>query len=135
MMRKPWALILAVVVTLSFAACSKDVAAKGGVQMVAGHQFSPRSVEITVGETLTFTNETAESHTVTAYERSPAGSEYFASGGFSSEEAARDDVAGGLIEEGATYSVTLDEPGTYEYFCIPHESDGMKGTIVVVPKS
>ena len=57
--------------------------------------------------------------------------EYFASGGADSEEAARDLIADSLIAEGETYELTLDEPGTYEYFCVPHEDSGMTGTIVV----
>jgi plastocyanin len=36
-----------------------------------------------------------------------------------------------LIQSGDTFDVTFEQPGTYEYYCIPHESAGMKGTIVV----
>lgn len=32
---------------------------------------------------------------------------------------------------GQTFSFTFDEPGTYEYYCIPHESQGMVGTVTV----
>ena len=39
----------------------------------------------------------------------------------------------GLIEGGTdgTYSFTFEEPGTYEYFCRPHEEVGMVGTVTV----
>lgn len=39
----------------------------------------------------------------------------------------------GLIEGGTygTYSHTFEEPGTYEYFCGPHEEMGMVGTVTV----
>jgi plastocyanin len=39
----------------------------------------------------------------------------------------------GLIEGGTkgTYSYTFEEPGTYEYFCRPHEEVGMVGTVNV----
>jgi plastocyanin len=39
----------------------------------------------------------------------------------------------GLIEGGTkgTYSYTFEEPGTYEYFCRPHEQVGMVGTVNV----
>lgn len=37
-------------------------------------------------------------------------------------------MAGG---SGATSSYTFNEPGTYEYYCIPHESQGMVGTVTV----
>jgi plastocyanin len=94
--------------------------------------FEPQEFHAAVGETVTFENSSGAPHTVTAYDDGiPEGGEYFASGGFDSEEAARDDVAAGLIEPDGTYEVTFDEPGTYEYFCIPHEGSGMTGEIVV----
>src|SRR3712207_9318172 len=30
---------------------------------------------------------------------------------------------------GGTFSFTFEEPGTYDYFCVPHESLGMIGTV------
>jgi plastocyanin len=39
----------------------------------------------------------------------------------------------GLIEgdTDGTFSYTFEEPGTYEYFCEPHEEMGMVGTVTV----
>ena len=39
----------------------------------------------------------------------------------------------GIIEggSGGTFSYTFDEPGKYDYFCIPHESMGMIGSVTV----
>jgi plastocyanin len=37
----------------------------------------------------------------------------------------------GFVNGGQSYSHTFDVPGTYRYFCLPHESLGMVGTIVV----
>ena len=39
----------------------------------------------------------------------------------------------GIIEggSGGTFSFTFEEPGTYGYYCIPHEAQGMTGTITV----
>jgi plastocyanin len=39
----------------------------------------------------------------------------------------------GLIEggSGGTFSYTFEEPGTYDYFCIPHEDLGMVGSVTV----
>jgi plastocyanin len=100
--------------------------------MSAGHRFSPDRIEVAAGETITFANHNSESHSVTAYEDDlPASAEYFASGGFPNEAAAREDVSDGLIKPGDKFSVRLDVPGTYRYFCIPHETEGMVGTIVV----
>ena len=39
----------------------------------------------------------------------------------------------GIIEggSGGTFSYTFEEPGRYDYFCIPHESMGMIGSVTV----
>jgi plastocyanin len=39
----------------------------------------------------------------------------------------------GIIEggSGGTFSYTFEEPGRYDYFCIPHESMGMVGSVTV----
>ena len=39
----------------------------------------------------------------------------------------------GMIEGGSdgTFSFTFEEPGTYDYFCIPHEKMGMVGSVTV----
>ncbi|PSP69167.1 halocyanin, partial [Halobacteriales archaeon QH_9_66_26] len=33
---------------------------------------------------------------------------------------------------GETFEVTFDVPGTYDYFCIPHERAGMQDEFTVV---
>jgi plastocyanin len=102
------------------------------VTMNGDHTFSPQRITIESGETVEFVNQGREAHTVTADEqRIPAGAEYFASGGFSSEEAARNRIAPGLLTEAERYEVTLQVPGAYHYVCLTHEQDGMRGTIVV----
>jgi plastocyanin len=39
----------------------------------------------------------------------------------------------GMIEggSGGTFSYTFEEPGRYDYYCIPHESLGMVGSVTV----
>jgi plastocyanin len=119
----------AVVAAVLLSACSSST---DGVVMNGGQSFVPREITVKAGDTLTFTNEGSAPHTVTAYEDAiPDGADYFSSGEFASESAARDDPSGGFVTEGETFEVTLDTPGTYEYFCIPHEQQGMTGTIVV----
>jgi plastocyanin len=39
--------------------------------------------------------------------------------------------SGFLVTSGATFDVTLDVPGVYDYYCVPHEAAGMVGRIVV----
>lgn len=123
-------LVIAVLVLLALVACGSSE--EGLVKANPGRVFTPKEMTMAVGETVTWEIDGDEAHTVTAYDDGvPEGGTYFASGGFDSEEAALDDIAGGLLEAGETYEVTFDEPGTYRYYCIPHEADGMVGTIVV----
>lgn len=97
-----------------------------------GTDFSPATVTITAGASLRWKNTSEIEHTVTAYEEKiPDDAAYFASGGFDSERAARNNISEGLIAPGETYEHTFEQPGTYEYFCIPHESSGMVGTVHV----
>ncbi|GAA0198352.1 plastocyanin/azurin family copper-binding protein [Haladaptatus pallidirubidus] len=96
--------------------------------------FNPKEFEVEVGETVVWVNTDMRNHSVTAYEAGiPEGAEYFASGGFESEQAARDAWrnGNGTINPNTTYEHTFEVPGEYAYFCIPHESGGMSGTIVV----
>jgi plastocyanin len=106
------------------------------VEMNDQLKYSPDSLEIEVGTTVTWENVGAVGHTVTAYEDSlPDGAEYFASGGFDSQDAAVEGYNNGQegnVTEGETYEHTFETPGEYEYYCIPHEMNGMKGTITVV---
>ena len=119
-----------VVLLAVFGACGgSDEPAVG---MSDDHAFEPATVAVAPGTEVVFTNDSDEAHTVTAYEDSvPDDAGYFSSGDLWSEAKARDEVAQALIPPGADYSVTLETPGTYQYFCIPHEQDGMKGEIVV----
>lgn len=117
---------------LLLAGCASTDAPDGDVGMTAANMFDPEDLTVTAGDTVTFTNPSSQAHTVTAYEDDiPEDATFFASGGADGEAAARSDVAGGLIDPGDTYEVTFDVPGTYRYFCIPHETQGMVGTIVV----
>jgi plastocyanin len=124
--------LVATCIAFLVGACSGSNAGGDTVEMTDPLRFEPSSMTVSVGDTVTFTNPSGASHTVTAYQDGiPAGAEYFASGGFESEEAARDDLAGGLIEPDEEYEVTFDRAGTYRYFCLPHEGSGMTGEIVV----
>lgn len=102
------------------------------IPSMENHRFRPETIEISKGEVVKWFNDTDEAHTVTAVEDSlPDGAEYFSSGGASSEDDATDDLSGELIEPGEFFEWTFDEPGTYRYYCIPHKSDGMEGSVVV----
>ena len=99
---------------------------------MVSHQFEPATLTVQVGDTVVWANETEEAHTVTAVEsRLPEGSDYFASGNFTSEDEAKKNVGDALIAPDDAYEWTFSEPGTYRYYCIPHLVDGMAGTVVV----
>jgi len=102
-------------------------------------EFRPETLEVTAGTTVTWLNTNKQGHSVTAYESGlPDGAEYFASGDFDSEAAARDawgNSSGGTMFEGQTFEHTFEVPGEYPYFCIPHEVGGMVGTVVVTEES
>ena len=124
---------LLLVALLTIPACANEVA-PGTVEMIGGRRFDPSTITIKAGESVTWVNVTDESHTVTAFDdRIPDEADYFASGGFESQEAATEELTPGLLQEGDEFEVTFDAPGTYEYFCIPHEADGMRGSVVVEP--
>lgn len=111
-------------------ACSGGL--EGDVAMTSAQRFDPPTITVSVGEPVVFVNESDEAHTVTADENAlPEEGKYFASGGFDDEADARANASEAFILEGETYSVEFDTPGRYEYFCIPHEASGMKGSIVV----
>lgn len=76
---------------------------------IQGFAFQPASIAARAGDTVIFTNNDAVTHTVT---QDPLGS------GFQSAP----------IDPGTTYTLSIDQPGTYPFFCTIHP--GMTGTIV-----
>jgi plastocyanin len=103
---------------------------------MSASKFRPASKTVSVGTTLVWRNTSKQGHTVTAYEEQiPDSADYFASGGFSSEEEARtrySNSSAGVLGAGETYEHEFTVPGTYSYVCLPHERVGMAGTIEVV---
>lgn len=83
------------------------LAATRGVD-IRDFAFSPRTVEIRVGDTVRWTNRDSVAHTATAR-----------NGSFDT----------GLLAEGETGSVRFTAAGRYGYVCTPHP--GMTGTVVV----
>jgi len=78
--------------------------------------FAPDPLRVPAGTTITFRNLDKINHSVTAGTREKPTPSTF------------DHV---LPEAGATYELTLDEPGTYAYFCKFHPGEGMTGEIIV----
>ncbi len=76
--------------------------------------YSPNTINIKAGETLTFDNVDANFHTVTSGNQATG-----PDGNFDS----------GLLSAGEKFTLTLDKPGTYQYYCTIHPN--MIGTIIV----
>jgi plastocyanin len=74
--------------------------------------FDPANITVEPGTTVTWVQSGDNPHTTTSYD-----------GLWDS----------GMIEggSGGTFSFTFEEPGTFDYFCIPHESLGMIGSVTV----
>ncbi len=89
------------------------------------HSFNPDTVTILVGQTVDWHNDTWISHTVTCdpSKAKTAGDAVLPAGAtpFDSGEVARH----------TDYQYTFTVPGEYHYFCIPHESHGMLGKVIV----
>jgi plastocyanin len=83
------------------------------------HTFTPRVIHVKVGQTIVWTNTDQDPHTVT-------------SGGNNVDDGRW--TSSPLIPDGQTFTLRIDKPGTYPYFCKPHQfEDSMHGTIVVSP--
>jgi len=76
--------------------------------------YSPNTIHIKSGEQIIFDNIDANFHTVTS-----GTSESGPDGTFDS----------GLLKAGESFSLSIDEPGTYQYYCTIHPN--MVGTIIV----
>lgn len=102
---------------------------------MSADSFRPETLTVEAGTTVVFGNTSKQGHTVTAYEDTlPDGAAFFASGGYDSEAAALEAWEGSLdggIPQGGVYEHTFEVPGTYGYYCIPHEPVGMVGSVVV----
>ena len=88
-----------------------DQAAKasGTSVSVQDNSFSPGTLKVSVGDTVTFTNDGAVAHTVTATNGAKFDS--------------------GSLEPGKTFKFTAEKAGTVSYVCTIHP--GMQGTIEV----
>jgi len=76
--------------------------------------FVPFNVSVSAGEEITWSNDDSAAHTVTSGTPTDGPDGIFDSG---------------LFMAGGTFSVTLDEPGEYSYFCMVHP--WMTGNITV----
>jgi plastocyanin len=120
-----WLYAMLAVVALLGAACGGDTADDGGATPTTAaptdggggatlelvdFAFSPTDLTVSSGDTLTLSNEGATPHTFTI-----------------ADEGIDEQVASGESGE-----VTIDlDPGSYDFVCTLHESEGMVGTLTV----
>jgi plastocyanin len=71
--------------------------------------FVPSTVSVTPGTTVRWISRGREAHTVTS----------------------RDGLFNSVLQPGGYFNYTFTRPGTYRYYCRPHERMGMVGTVVV----
>jgi len=121
--------------TAGLAGCSGILADDYDVGMSA-NAFEPAELTVSVGDEVVWRNTGTRGHTVTAYDGGiPEEAAYFATGGFESETAAREDWFGGpqdgRIVTGETFSHVFEVPGSYGYVCLPHERNNMAGVVTV----
>lgn len=131
MHRSTTALLTAAVLGVGLAACADDpvdasgtagpstrdqpTSTSGGATVeIDDFAYDPATTTVEAGTTVTWTNEDATRHTVTA------GSE---------DAPAPDRFDEEVTEQGQTVEVTFDEPGTHAYYCELHPF--MEGTIEV----
>jgi plastocyanin len=89
-------------------AAASAPAAGGAAVTIKGFAFTPPTISAKVGETITWTNQDAASHTVTLDDKS---------------------VDSGNIATNATYSHAFTAAGSFPYHCQIHPQ--MKGTITI----
>lgn len=82
------------------------------IHLTSGDRFDPSSVTISPGTTVRWINDIARFHTITPDGHSE----------WSRQE---------MTDAGQVFTHTFNNTGTFDYFCEPHESVGMVGTIIV----
>jgi plastocyanin len=121
----------ATVATAGTGANSGTTASTSAAPMVAtvtmsdALRFEPATLTVARGATVTWRNTSATMHTVTD---DPGKAVNKADAALPSDAQPWDS---GNIDPGQTFQHTFDTPGTYKYFCTPHEAAGMVATITV----
>jgi plastocyanin len=90
-------------------------------------KYTPDTVRVQAGETVRWENSSLIMHTVTA---DPG--EATLDGSVQLPDAAEPFDSGNLDPD-ETFEYTFETPGTYQYFCIPHEGAKMYGWVIVAP--
>ncbi|HEX2190060.1 MAG TPA: plastocyanin/azurin family copper-binding protein [Longimicrobiaceae bacterium] len=102
------------------------------VQEGSAYRFQPASLTVRAGDRVRFVMVSGGPHNVAFdAERIPDAAERALSAGMPDRISP---LAGAILTEaGASYTVSFDgvPPGSYPFFCMPHVSMGMRGTVTV----
>lgn len=120
MRQRGWAsLVVAASICVAASACAQPAPADpppGHVRIVE-HQFVPRTIEVTAGETVTWTSEDAGHHWVRSVP--PEGA----------APGAPNVLESGDLGHAQSWTWSATAPGEYRYYCKIHNY--MKGTVIV----
>ena len=97
-------------------AAASAAAGSNAVVTIHTFNFQPDPITVKAGTKITFHNDDKILHTVTSGTRSTPTPELFNHK---------------LDGAGSSFTLTLDKPGTYPYFCMIHPGEGMTGKIIV----
>ncbi len=81
------------------------------------YRFNPESLNVAVGDTVTWTNRGTVPHTTT-----------------SGKNGTPDHYWDANVDPGRSFSHVFTQAGTYPYYCTPHFGMGMKGVVVVTAR-
>ena len=95
-----------------------SVSIVSGSSTLTTDAFSPNPIQVSVGTTVTWTNNDSQPHTVTSGSNGQPDNKFNSSPNFTP-----------LLNPGQTFSFTFTEAGEYPYFCLLHPN--MVGTVNV----
>jgi plastocyanin len=107
-----WTVLLALIIAIpiQFDAGGRAFAASTNVAALSSLRFSPASVTIKAGDSVTWTG---------------------LGFGFHNVQTDADRFCGPPSSTLSTCTITFSQPGTYNYYCAPHRGSGMVGTVIV----
>jgi len=146
---KPWLLLtgVAVLAVLVLAACGGSSAGSGAstpassptsaiagssAVSIADFAFSPPTLTVKAGTTVTWTNNDGAPHTVTSTNNDGAPHTVTSTDGPSTSAQITGAFDSGDLGQGETFSFTFDKAGTYYYDCTIHAAQASMHGIVVV---
>ena len=93
-----------------------------GASLLTETAYDPNPIEISIGQTILWTNDDTVFHTVTSGESGEPDSGQIFDSGFTGANA--------MTSKGKTFEHKFDTAGEYPYYCILHP--GMVGTVIVI---